>query len=157
MLFKDSIVIDAPPDKVWEYLGSPDLWSLFHAKTGKCEQTSSQGGRIGSVYTIEFRLGAKTTPTRCEIVDLQPGEKIQVQSTITDPNDRATAATLTYELEDLGARTRVRERVEYVIPKLGIGWRAIIWFISRFGHRVGESTLMKLKKVVEGDTPVGTK
>lgn len=151
MLFKDSIVIDASPDKVWKYIGSPDLWSQFNAKVDGCEQTSLQGGRIGSVYTMGFRMGKRTTPTRCEIVDLRPGEMIQVQSTSTDPSQRAASATLTYVLEDLGARTRVRERVEYVIPKLGIVWRAIIWFVSRFGHHVGETTLMKLKKVVEGE------
>lgn len=149
MLFKDSIVIDASPNKVWNYLGSPNLWGLFHAKAGKCEQISSQGGRVGSVYAIEFRLGAKTTPTRCEIVDLQPNEMIQVHSSVTDPSQRAASATLTYELEDRGGRTRVRERVEITLPELSMVWRVIIWFISRFGHGVGESTLINLKKIVE--------
>ena len=106
---------------------------------------------MGSVYTIEFRLGRKTTPTRCRIVDIQPGERIQVQSTVTEPNGRAASAMLTYELEDLGSRTRVRERVEYDMPDAGIVWRAVIWFISRLGHPVGETTLMRLKRAVEGE------
>ena len=34
MLFKDSILIDASPDRVWKHIGSPDLWSQFNANVG---------------------------------------------------------------------------------------------------------------------------
>ena len=81
MRIKESIVIDAPIDKVWPYIASPDLWSLFNAKITKCEQISPAGGRIGSVYTMDFRMGTKTTSTRCEITNLQIGKIIQVRST----------------------------------------------------------------------------
>jgi uncharacterized protein YndB with AHSA1/START domain len=149
MVVKESIVIDAPPSKVWEYIGSPDLWSLFHAKVGKCEQVSLQGGRMGSIYSIEFRLGEETTATRCEIVDLRPGEMIQIQSQSDDPNNQAASATLTYELEDLGTRTKVREQITFALAEVGVVWRAIIWFVNRFGSCVGDSTLVRLKRVVE--------
>ena len=152
MLFKDSIVIDASPDKVWKYVGSPDLWSQFNAKVDGCEQTDTQGWRIGAVYTMGFRMEGKTAPTRCQIVDLRPCKIIQVQSIISNPGKPAASARVCYELEDLGARTRVRERVEIGFSNLGIGLRAIIWLISRFGYRAGESTLLKLKRIVEADS-----
>jgi hypothetical protein len=101
MRFTDSIVIDAPLDKIWQYLASPDVWNLFHAKAGKCEQISPQGGRIGSVYLMDFRMGSKTTSTRCEIIDLRLGKVIQVKSTIADPSQPPASATITYELESL--------------------------------------------------------
>ncbi len=28
----DEIVIEATSDKVWQYVGSPEMWPLFHAK-----------------------------------------------------------------------------------------------------------------------------
>jgi uncharacterized protein YndB with AHSA1/START domain len=149
MRFKDSIVIDASLDRVWQYLASPDVWSLFHAKAGKCEQISPQGGRIGSVYLMDFRMGVKTTSTRCEIIDLQLGKVIQVKSTITDPKQTPASATITYELECLGITTRVKERLEMATPQINIFLRAIIWFISRFGQPQGETTLKKLKRIVE--------
>ena len=149
MRLKESIVVNASPNKVWKYIGSPNLWVLFHAKVDGCELVSGQGGRIGSVYTVGFRMGAKTTPTRCEIVDMQPGAMIQVISTDVDPGHPGDSATLTYELDDLGLRTRVRERVEFFVPGVNVFFRAIIWLISRFGSPQGETTLMKLKRVVE--------
>lgn len=150
MLLKDSIVIDASPDKVWKLVGSPDLWGRFHAKVNGCELVSAQGGRVGSVYTIGFQMGTVTTPTRCEIVDVQPGAMIQVRSTDVDPHQPGISATLTYELDDRGSRTRVRERVEFVVPGVNVFFRAIIWLISRFGSPQGETTLKKLKRVAEG-------
>ena len=82
MVHSERIVIDAPAPAVWQYVGSPDCWELFHVKVGKCQQVSSQGGRIGSVYTGESRMGAKTVPTRWEIVDLRLGQMIRVESTV---------------------------------------------------------------------------
>jgi uncharacterized protein YndB with AHSA1/START domain len=149
MRLKDSIVINASPNKVWKYVGSPDRWGLFHAKVDGCELISGQGGRLGSVYTIGFRMGAKTTPTRCEIVDMQPGAMIQVRSTDVDPSQPGASATLTYELDDLGSRTRVRERVEFFVPGVNVVFRVIIWLISRFGRPQGETTLGKLKRMAE--------
>jgi uncharacterized protein YndB with AHSA1/START domain len=149
MLFKDSIVIDAPIDKVWPYIASPDLWSLFNAKIGKCEQISPAGGRIGSVYTMDFRMGTKTTSTRCEITDLQLDKRIEVRSTISDSSQHTASATLTYELEDLGIKTMVNEQVAIAAPKINIFVWAIIWLVSRFGSLVGEKTLKKLKRIVE--------
>ena len=146
MFFNDSIVINAPIDKVWPYIASPDLWSQFIAK---CEQISPAGGRIGSVYTIDFRMGTKITSTRCEIIDLQLGKSTRVKSTISDPSQSTASGTLTYELEDLGFKTKVSERSDFVIPEINILGRAIIWLISRFGRPEGETNLMKLKRIVE--------
>jgi hypothetical protein len=148
MHIKDSIIIDAPIDKVWRHIASPDVWSLFNAKIGKCEQISEQGSRIGSVYSIDFLMGTKSTSTRCEIVDLQIGKRIQVRSTLSDPGQHA-CGILTYELEDLGFKTKVTEKTDAVIPGINIFGRVIIWFISRFGRPEGETNLMKLKRIVE--------
>jgi hypothetical protein len=148
MRIKESTVIEASIDKVWPYIASPDLWSLFNAKIGKCEQIGPAGGRIGSVYSMDFLMGTKTTSTRCEIIDLQIGKRIQVRSTLSDPGQRASG-TLTYELEDLGFKTKVSERSDFVIPEINIFGRAIIWLISRFGRPEGETNLMKLKRIVE--------
>lgn len=145
MLHQESIVIDAPIDRVWEYVGSPDLWSLFHVKVESSELTGSQGGRIGSVYAIVFRMGSQTTPTRCEITDIRPGMMIQVLSTGSD----SIAAEITYSLQDVEGRTRVDERVKVIAPKLNIFVRALVWLIERFGKPVGETTLMKLKRIIE--------
>jgi hypothetical protein len=150
MLFhKDSIVIDATSRAVWEYVGSPDCWNLFHSNVGECQQVSSQGGRIGSVYTGDSRMGARKAPTRWEIVDLKPGRMIRVTSEVSVTGHASHTATITYELEDLGPKTRVSERVAVNDLGINVFWRAVVWLISRFGRPTGETTLMKLKRILE--------
>lgn len=154
MLIKDSIVINASPDKVWKYVGLPEQWGLFYNQVDGCELVSHDSGRIGSVYTIGFGTGDEKNPTRCTIVDLQPGRMIQVQSVAADPTKPLQSAMITFALEDQGTRTRVRVRIEIAAPGTSVLVRALlsllVWFFSCFGYQVGEPTLMKLKRIVEG-------
>ena len=152
MRFNDTIIIEASSDTVWQYVGSPDLWSLFHSKVERANQLSSSGGIVGSLYEIEFRMGSKTTPTRCEIIDIRIGRMIQLKS-VADQVQESHQAHLTYELEDMGQRTKVTERIDMVDSCIPFFFRAIIWLISRFGRRAGETTLMRLKRLVEEECP----
>ena len=152
MQFNDTIIIEACCDVVWQYVGSPDLWSLFHVKVERAKQLDSSSGRVGSLYEIEFRMGSKTTPTRCEIVDLRIGRMIQVRS-VANRGQESYQAHLTYELEDMGHQTKVTERIDTVDSHIPLFFRAVIWLISRFGKPTGETTLMRLKRMVEDERP----
>jgi uncharacterized protein YndB with AHSA1/START domain len=150
MQLKESIRIEASPDAVWQYVGQPDCWPLFHAKVRRAKQLSLQAGVAGSVYEIEFMLGAKSSPTRCEIVDLVPERMIEVKSVLPIPQGGPERfARLTYELEDEGRQTKVTERIDMSGVGMGRLLGAVVWFISRFGRPSGQTTLMRLKKVVE--------
>ena len=152
MRLEDKVVIDAPADEVWKYVGSPEMWPLFHVKAGECRQVSPQPDVIGSLYDIEFRLGSKTALTRCEIVECRIGRLISIRSTLPEPDGqsgRSLSACITYELEDLGRTTRVTEQSEFTSPGIPFLFRPLIWLISRFGKPTGETTLMRLKMLVE--------
>lgn len=149
MLFNDSILIDASPEKVWHYLGSPDLWSVFHEKARNCKQISPQGGRVGSLYSMEFRMGEETAPARCEIMDVKPGKMIKVKSTAIVANQPNRSAFLIYELADLGTSTKVVEQVEIIAPEISAFSSMVIRLISKFGQSAEESTLARLKRIVE--------
>jgi hypothetical protein len=154
MRLKNEVVIDAPSDKVWEYVGSPEMWPLFHVKAGECRQISPQPDVIGSLYDIEFRLGSKTSVTRCEIVERHIGRLISIKSALPEPDGqsgRSLSACITYELEDQGSTTRVKEQIEFTSINIPPILRPLIWLISRFGRPTGETTLMRLKKMVEED------
>ncbi len=152
MILNDEIVIEATSDKAWEYVGSPEMWALFHAKAGKCKQVSSQADVVGALYDIEFRLGSKTSVTRCEIIDRRIGGLITVKSTLPEASHQTgqtVSACMAYELEDLGRTTRVTENIDISGASIPLILRPLIWFITRFGKPSGETTLMRLKRVVE--------
>ncbi len=152
MKFKDVVTIDGAAEKVWEHVGSPELWPLFHVKTRECRHVSGQPNAIGALYDMEFRLGSRVALTRCEVVEYRVGRAIKVTSMLptTDrKSGRRLSARLTYELEDLGRQTRVREEIDF--DSSGIPWffRPLVWLISRVGKPTGETTLMRLKRLVE--------
>jgi hypothetical protein len=150
MQLKESIRIESASDAVWQYVGQPDCWPLFHSKVRRAKQTSLQGGIVGAEYEIEFTMGGKVTPTRCEIVDLAAGRMIQVKSVLPSPQGGLERfALLTYELQDEGRQTEVMERIDMSGTGMGRLLGAVVWLISRFGQPRGETTLVRLKKVVE--------
>ena len=152
MKFREEIIIDAPSDKVWEYVGSLDCWSLFHSKVGECRQVSSQDDGVGAVYEMEFRLGSKPNPTRCEIEEYRIGTLISVRSEMIDMDEREKpmhTAVMTFALEDRGMQTKVTETLDADFRAVPFWLKPLIWLITRLGKPVGETTLMKLKRVVE--------
>ena len=152
MRLKESIRIQARADQVWEYVGSPEVWPLFHSKAGECTLLSLQADVIGARYEMEFRLGNKTSPTQCEIVDLHVGRMIQLRSQLREIDKKtrwAPSAVMTYELEDLGFETKVSERVDLDLPGINVLLRLLMWLFMRLGKPSGETSLVRLKRILE--------
>lgn len=152
MKLNDEIVIEATSDKVWQYVGSPEMWPLFHAKAGHCKQVSFQADAVGAKYDIEFRLGPKTSATRCEIEDRRIGRLITVKSTFPHSSrqtEQTASVYMTYELEDLGRTTKVTEDIDISSVSIPLLLKPLIWFLTKFGKPREETTLMKLKRIIE--------
>jgi hypothetical protein len=154
MRIADKVEIDATSDRIWEYVGSPRMWPLFHVKAGECRLVSLAAETIGSVYDIEFRLGSRTSMTRCEIVDIRVGRLITVKSVLPESKRHGAdelSGRITFEIEDLGRTSRVREELEFASAGIPILLRPLVWLLLRFGQPAGETTLMRLKRIVEAD------
>jgi len=156
MIFADSIWINASPPRIWEHVACPDRWPRFYAET-KCAQISPEGGVAGSLYAMEFGTHATRTLTHCEIVDLRPGSMIAVKCTVDEKSQPMLSGEQTmliaYELQDEGPRTKVTERVEMTgTPDVLVNWLTTVigWLIYRFRKLAGNTTLRRLKRVVEG-------
>ena len=152
MRHKESIEIQATPDVVWECIGSPEVWSSFHCKARDTKLVSQQGGMVGSRYEMQLTAGRKSAPSTGEITEIQTGRLISLKSTMKPKPGQEYSAMMTYELEDLGSRTKVHERIDVDIRHVNIFLRAVIWWINRFGSPREETTLMKLKRIIEQDT-----
>ena len=122
---------------------------MFHAKARDTRLVSPQGGLIGSRYEMQLSLGNKTSPSTGGIIDLQPGRSIRMKSTLEPKPGQEISAVIMYELKDLGTRTKVYEQIDIDDPQINIFFRAVIWLISRLGSPAGETSLMKLKRIIE--------
>lgn len=101
---------------------------------------------------VSFSSSVEGWNTRCEIIDRRIGRLITVKSTLPETNrktGRPISACMTYELEDLGRTTKVTEDIDISGASIPLILKPLIWFITRFGKPSGETTLMRLKRVVE--------
>ena len=74
--------------------------------------------------------------TRCEIVDIRVGRLISVKSVLPKSQRRGGRelfGRITFEVEDLGRQSRVREELEFTSAGIPILLRPLVWLISRFG------------------------
>ena len=151
MKLRETIQIQATPDVVWAYIGSPEVWSSFHVKARNTKLVSPQGGLVGSRYEMQLSVGGETKHSIGEIIDIQTGRLIRLKSELEPRPGQKASAVMAYELEDLGTKTRVYERVDIDSSRINFFIRAIIWFVSQFGSpkKGGETSLMKLKRIVE--------
>jgi len=152
VLLKEKITICASPAAVWEYIGSPELWSLFHCKSaGDSTLVSAQADTVGARYEMMFRLGSHTSLAVCEIVERQTEHLIAVDSTKFEEGDRKKTMTarITYTLSGHGDKTKVVEKIEFDSKLIPIYIRPVVWLISRIGKPVGQTTLQGLRRVVE--------
>ena len=145
---KESILIDASIEDVWKYIGTPDSWSQFHAKARDTKLISKPGGRIGARYEMRFSAGHRTSLSTCEIIDIQTNVLISVRSNL-DERGQKGSAVMTYEIEELGSGTKVDETIDFDTRHINIFFRMIIKWVAVMGRPKGESSLMKLKRIVE--------
>lgn len=155
MKFTDSISINAPINRVWGCVSSPDVWPRLYGKRGKCHQVSPDGGVVGSLYDMELGSGAGTTLIRCEIMGLRPGSMIVVKWTMSEdvPYISGWSCHFTHELTDEAFGTKVVERVEmtdFNDPRIRFAVNLVGWLTHRFRRLTGKTYLRKLKSIVEG-------
>ena len=149
MRIKASIQIDAAPDVIWGYLGVPESWDLFHVKARNTKLISPQGGRVGARYEMQMSAGRRTRLSTCEIIEFQTNSLIRLKSTLEDEFGHKGSAVMTYELQDLGSGTKVDETIDFDTRHINIFFRMIIKWVAVMGRPKGESSLMKLKRIVE--------
>jgi uncharacterized protein YndB with AHSA1/START domain len=155
MRFTSAISINAPSRKVWNFVSSPEVWSIIWAKAGKCEQVSPEGGEVGSLYDMELQQGPNVTILHGEIVGLCPGSMIAVRWTMGHDVpylSRKLTYHFTYELNDDGFGTKVTERFEMTGFGVPIDWAAKLvgWLTYPFQWLARNTCLQRLKRVVEG-------
>lgn len=69
----DSIEIDAPPDRLWDWLTHlADNYTSWHPDHISAEWTSGVPNAVGSVLTVVERLGGTTETLRFELTSIDP-------------------------------------------------------------------------------------
>lgn len=141
-MFRDSIFINAPVEKVFEYHTNPrnnaEYWPSFQA-VKDIEELPSGGTKFGWVYKM---AGVKLEGTS-ETTEFIPNERYVVES------KGGVESTFIYEYKPEGEGTRFSIEVEYTVPVPVLGKLAET-IIVKMNEREGKTVLANIKDRMEG-------
>jgi uncharacterized membrane protein len=106
-----SVVVDAPPEKVWDVVSDPRNLPRWDRHISAVDGVPRSGLHEGSEYQTEIRfLGARAHATS-RVIEIRPPDyaKVRVRGLLN-----ATVETWVEPIDD--GRSRLRHRVDYRFP-----------------------------------------
>jgi uncharacterized protein YndB with AHSA1/START domain len=141
-----STVIDAPVDKVWEFLSNLDTMTQYSSnRTLKIEYTRPIG--VGSTIAITTRLMGKRT-LRGTITEWEPGHKFVIQSKAMGSDIKEV-----WSLEQVeGTKTKLTKSQQ---AQVGGIMRLFQSYLSSKTKEVNSAQFAKIKQIMEAKNTPG--
>jgi len=151
MTMEDSIKISASLEDVWPFVSDPVGQATWNEKIVDVRRHSDQAIRLGETFGMTYRMPGKNNEVEVEVILCDPPNEVHFRHQYRWKS-RFRYAVEKYRLQKKGDCVEVKQEID--MSEAGIPWlfRAIIWFISRFGKSVGKSNMERLKKAVEQST-----
>jgi uncharacterized membrane protein len=144
MRLKESIVVSASCQQVWDYLENPENWLHFMAGVTRWEVRSEQRSGLGARYRMLIRVGSAEVGGLVEMVEWdEPRDMAWNSVTGVDQRGRFRMR----ELDD--GRTRVELRYSYGVAGSGIPGVISEWVASPTLSSHLRRSLHQLKRQVE--------
>jgi uncharacterized membrane protein len=144
MRLNESIVISAPPERVWDYLAEPSNYLHFMSGITRWEVAGEQRSGLGARYRMLIRVGSAEVGGLIEIVEWHP-ERDMAWSSVLGIDQRGRWRLR----EEPDGRSRVEFRYAYGVAGSGIpGWIAELVAAPQLGRHM-RRTLQQLKREVE--------
>jgi uncharacterized membrane protein len=144
MRLNESIIISAPPKRVWDYLADPSNYLHFMSGVTRWEVAGMTRSGLGARYRMLIRVGSAEVGGLIEIVEWKE-ERDMAWSSVAGVDQRGR-----WRLRELpDGRTRIEFRFAYGVAGSGIpGWIAELFAAPQLGGHL-RRTLQQLKRQVE--------
>ena len=139
-----SVDINAPAERVWEFLVEPELAMQWFTNLKRYEWTSERSG-VGSTFSWTEEAGGRTFYIDFETTEWQPPHVFaysQVKSDFLKSYDER------WEIETTegGCRFTFNDRVEFPYGPFG---KVIGYFAARTARQTGSDILANLRRLAE--------
>jgi uncharacterized membrane protein len=136
-----SVTIDAPVDRVFAYV--TDIQSIPQWWPIEVRNATAERAAKGVKYDWTYRMLGIPFHGTSEHVEVQPGERILIQSTGGIPN------TLEYRLASQEGKTVVTMTMDYTVPGSVLGKLADKLVIERVNDNAAANIMANLKTICE--------
>ncbi len=148
MAMSESINISASLEQIWPFVADPIGHVTWNDKVVDVRRVSDQPLRLGETFGMTYRMSGKDRDSEVEVTACDPPHEIQFRHQYRWKMQHRYVVEK-YRLRQAGEQVEVTQEID--MSEAGIPWvfRALIWFISRFGYSVGRSSMELLKEAVE--------
>ena len=144
MRLKESIVVSASCEQVWEYLEDPENWLHFMHGVTRWEVAGDQRSGLGARYRMLIRVGSAEVGGLVEMVEWDPPRDMAWNS-VTGVDQRGR-----FRIREAGdGRARVEFRYAYGVASAGIPGVVAEWVASPTLSSHLRRSLHQLKRQVE--------
>ena len=139
----DVIDINAPRDKVYQYISDVALQPEWNKWAKKAEPTSLERRALGATDSMLMQVGPRRENVEGIVTEFKEGSLYSRRHT------KGMELTERYSLLTIGETTKVAWSVEYVSPMGPIGKMNDILFVSRLFEQLMKDSLSNLKERME--------
>src|SRR4051812_16732911 len=140
MAGEESIDISARPEDVWPLIADPQRLGGWNVKLVSVKRAAVGPVQLGERFEAVYQMSGKRRAVSTEVVRCQPPLALTLRHRIAEePPERFVDES--YDLFTVGTVTRVQQSVDFSQAGLPLWARAIMWFVSTFGHPDGEGIL----------------
>lgn len=144
MTIRERTTYPLPPEEVWPYLASPELFTQWNPRIRKLHARGEFAP--GDEFWTEYVLSKNTTVCSSRVVHVASQRSLvlehtqcQTQSALTDLHVRES-----FELVPKGTRTLLKHTVRIRHHGMNIAVVILFWIITTFGTTVEADLLEKL-------------
>jgi uncharacterized protein YndB with AHSA1/START domain len=137
----DTYLVSASLARVWAAVSSPKAMPGWNPKTKRIwpEDAVFDPRRV---YDVKYGMSGKVSDFKARVEALVPFQRIAIAYEAAGGSAFNATARESFDLEaDPGGGTRVTHHVQIDAEHLPWWARALIWFVSTTGKRVGEPAL----------------
>ncbi len=149
MILTDSVHINAPPERVWQYLEDPERMKLWNPKIKDVVPIFWGQRSKGFRYRITYVMGAREREFSAEIEEYQPCARLVIRHTGGSLPVTAYVQEM-YELSSIGAGTLLTQTIRVHNLRVNFFLRLLVSFVIRFGKPTGKKYLEQLRELAEG-------
>ncbi len=148
MTMSESVKISASLDEIWPFVADPVGQATWNDKIVEVDRTSDLPVTLGEHFKITYRMSGKDRKSNVEVIACSPPCEVHFRHQY-EWKSRRSFVEERYTLQQVGDQVKVTQQIDMAAS--GIPWifRVLIWLISRFGKSVDQSSMGKLKEVVE--------
>jgi len=143
---KDSIFIQASPEKVHAFAADPYKWSSWFVGLGEAKNVEGDNSP-GTTVTHSYLMAGAHIPLTTRVTE----HRAEADGSFRwkGENEGALAGWIAWDYEPTDDGTTVKFEIEYAVPGSVLGKVADRLFIERNQERAARHTLENLKHLVE--------